>query len=114
TAASRSASAKMMLGDFPPSSSDRRLMLPADALMIDRPVSVEPVNAILSTSSCAARSAPASPYPVTTLTTPAGSPASTRSSTRRNADREEFSDGLTTTVQPAASAGAIFQIVEPI
>ena len=72
TAASRSASAKTMLGDLPPSSIDIRFRLPAAARMIFWPTSVEPVKAILSTPGCAASAAPASPKPVTTLTTPCG------------------------------------------
>src|SRR5882762_5821018 len=71
TAASRSASANTMSGDLPPSSSDTRLRLPADALTIDCPVTCEPVKATLSTPGCEASAAPAvSPYPGTTLTTP--------------------------------------------
>src|SRR5467141_5048338 len=70
TAASRSASANTMSGDLPPSSSDTRLRLPADALTIDCPVTCEPVKATLSTPGCEASAAPAvSPYPGTTLTT---------------------------------------------
>ena len=69
-AASMSASAKTTFGDLPPSSSETFLRLPAAALTISLPTSVEPVNATLSTSSCAASAAPASPKPVTMLTTP--------------------------------------------
>src|SRR4029450_9935348 len=58
TAASRSASAKTMSGDLPPSSIDMRLRLPAAARMIFCPTSVEPVNAILSTPGCGAGAAP--------------------------------------------------------
>src|SRR4030095_8455477 len=73
TAAARSASAKTTSGDFPPSSSDTRLRLPAEARMISWPVRCEPVKATLSTSGWAARAAPAvSPYPGTMLTTPSG------------------------------------------
>ena len=39
-----------MNGDFPPSSSESFFPLPAVALRMMRPTSVEPVNAILSTS----------------------------------------------------------------
>ena len=59
-AASRSASAKTMFGDLPPSSSVTFFRLPAAACTISLPTSVEPVNATLSTSGCAASAAPAS------------------------------------------------------
>ena len=48
-AASMSASGKIMVGDFPPSSSETFFKFPADALVINLPTSVEPVNATLST-----------------------------------------------------------------
>ena len=70
TALSRSASSKMMNGDFPPSSSDSLLWLVAVALRIARPTSVEPVNAIFATSGCFTRASPVEPSPVTMLTTP--------------------------------------------
>ena len=50
SAASRSASPKTMLGDFPPSSSDTRLRFPFAASTIFWPVVCSPVNVILSTS----------------------------------------------------------------
>ena len=73
-AASTSASSKTITGDLPPSSSDTRFRLPADAFTISCPTSVLPVKATLSTPGCAASAAPASPWPVTTLTTPSGKP----------------------------------------
>ena len=75
-AASRSASAKTTFGDLPPSSSETFLRLPAAAWTISLPTSVEPVNATLSTSGWPDSAAPASPKPVTMLTTPSGRPAS--------------------------------------
>ena len=76
------------------------------------PVAVEPVNEIFATSLCSASGAPASrPEPFTTLSTPAGPPASTNSSASSSADSGEFSAGLSTTELPAASAGAIFHAV---
>jgi len=53
--------------------------------------------------------APASPNPVTMLTAPAGSPASSISSPSRSAESGVCSAGLSTTVTPAASAGPSFQ-----
>lgn len=57
-ALSRLASSNMISGDLPPSSSVSRLRLPAAALTISRPTSVDPVNEILSTSGCAVSAAP--------------------------------------------------------
>ena len=100
-----------MLGDLPPSSSVTRLRLEsAAARKMVRPVRVEPVKAILSTRSLSASQAPtAGPSPVTTLTTPfgrSGMPSRMRASSI--ALSGVASAGLSTTVQPAASAGAIF------
>ena len=70
------ASSKTMFGLLPPSSSVTffRLLAPAAATII-LPTSVDPVNATLSTSLCAASAAPAvSPKPGTTFTTPSGTP----------------------------------------
>ena len=108
TTLSRSASWKTTNGDFPPSSSDSFLPLPAVAVRMMRPTSVDPVKAILSTSGCATSAAPVRPSPVMMLTTPGGSPASSHSSAKRSAVREVNSAGLSTTVFPIASAGAIF------
>jgi hypothetical protein len=93
-----------MSGDLPPSSNWTRFMLPAEALMISRPVAVDPVKVTRSTSMWAARAAPASvPNPVTTLITPGGTPASTRSSAVRSVVSEASSAVLITPVQPVAS-----------
>ena len=108
-AASTSASSKTITGDLPPSSSDTRLRLPADAFTISCPTSVLPVNATLSTPGCAASAAPASPKPVTTLTTPSGKPASHTSCASRSAVSGVCSAGLSTTVLPQASAAPSFQ-----
>ena len=108
-AVSRSASLNTMLGDLPPSSSETFFRLPAAAWTISLPTSVDPVKATLSTSGCAAKAAPAvSPYPGTMLTTPSGKPASANSSPRRKAESGVCSAGLSTTVQPDASAGPSF------
>ena len=71
------------------------------------PISVEPVNAIRSTSGCAASACPAAgPQPVTTLKTPGGTPASAQRRASSSVVAGVWSEGLTTIVQPAASAGA--------
>src|ERR1700753_3220825 len=110
TAASRSASANTMSGDLPPSSSETRFRVPAEARTIDWPVTCDPVNATLSTPGCDASAAPAvSPNPGTTLTTPAGTPAHRQSSPSRSDVSGASSAGFNTTVQPVAIAGPIFQ-----
>src|SRR3989442_10647735 len=79
--------------------------------MICRPTSVEPVNEILSTSGWRTRAAPAvDPPPGTTLKAPAGKPASRVSSAKASAVSGVSEAGLSTTVQPAAKAGANFQL----
>jgi len=108
TTLSRSASSNTMNGLFPPSSSESFFPDPAVALRMRRPTSVEPVNAILSTSLWFTISSPVRPSPVTTLSTPAGSPASCAISARHSAVSGVNSAGFSTTVFPAASAGAIF------
>ena len=74
--------------------------------MTRRPTSVEPVNATLRTDGCELSAAPVCPSPVITLSTPGGSPASSASSASRSALSGVCSAGLSTIVQPAASAGA--------
>src|SRR5690606_14805471 len=74
------------------------------------PVASEPVNVILATSGWSTSAEPADgPRPVTTLKTPGGKPASRVSSANSRVEAEANSEGLTTTAQPAAMAGAHFQ-----
>ncbi len=111
TARSRSASANTMNGDLPPSSSDSGVRLAAAALAMIRAVGTDPVKEIRRTPGWATSAAPASsPYPCTTLSTPSGRPASAAMSHRSEAVSGDHSDGFSTTVSPAASAGAIFQV----
>ena len=74
-----------MFAALPPSSSVSFLPVPASSRWIALPTSVEPVNAILSTSSCLTSAAPARPSPVTMLTTPGGSSAWRQTSAKRSA-----------------------------
>ena len=75
------------------------------------PVASEPVNAILSTPACAVSGAPASvPRPVSTLSTPGGTPAAATTSASAWHVSDAFSDGFSTAAHPAASAGATFQV----
>jgi hypothetical protein len=108
TAASRSA--KMMFGDLPPSSRLTCLSWCPAVSPILRPVASDPVKVILRTSGCSTSGAPTwSPNPVTTLITPGGRPASVNRAASSTVLAEVNSDGLITTVHPAASAGANFQ-----
>jgi len=110
-AASRSASSKTTTGALPPSSRWTRLRESAAARMTALPVVTSPVMETIATSGCDERAAPAlSPWPVTTFSTPGGS-RSAASSARRRAVSGVSSDGFSTTVLPAASAGPIFQTV---
>jgi hypothetical protein len=69
------------------------------------------VKQIRSTPGCDDSAAPAvSPNPCTTLNTPGGSSASESTCASRVAVSGDHSAGLSTTVLPAASAGAIRQV----
>ena len=79
-------------------------------LMIRRPTGPEPVNTITSISIDSDIASPTvSPRPVTTFSTPGGSPASCASSHMRSSDSDALSPGLITTELPQASAGPSFQ-----
>ena len=107
---SMSASAKTILGLFPPSSRDTLFRVSEAARMMDLPVVVSPVKATLSVSGCWARAVPTvSPGPVTMFSTPSGRPASMISSPRRRQVRVVNLEGLSTTVLPQARAGPSFQ-----
>ena len=110
TAASRSASSKTMNGALPPSSIEVRLSVAAHCSTKSLPTSVEPVKVSLRTIGFEVISAPISRvFPPSTLTTPAGTPASSPRAAIASADRGVSLAGLQTTVQPAASAGAILR-----
>ncbi len=101
-----------MFAPLPPSSSCTFFRLPALAWTMRRPVAVLPVNAIFAMPGCSAMAWPAVwPRPGTMLTTPSGSPASDISSAMRSEVSGVISAGFITIVLPAASAGAIFQLV---
>ena len=69
------------------------------------PARVEPVKETMSVLGCATMASPTTgPRPVTMLNTPFGSPTSSMMSAKRKALTGATSLGLTTTVQPAASA----------
>ena len=75
--------------------------------MIRLPTSVDPVKQTLRTAGCVTKRSPTTdPLPGMTVSTPSGSPASRASSPIRMAVSGVISAGLSTTVLPAASAGA--------
>ena len=108
TAWSIAASSKTMFAPLPPSSSVRRLPVPASSRWIHFPTPVEPVKAIFAAVLCRTTAAPVSPAPVTMFTTPGGNPASRISSANFSAVMEVVSAGFSTTVFPNAKAGASF------
>ena len=109
TAWSTGASSNTTLAALPPSSRVTFLRVGAQARAICLPTSVEPVNATLSTPGCSTSARPVSPAPVTMLTTPGGRSACWQISAKASAVSGVVSAGLSTTVLPQASAGAIFQ-----
>jgi hypothetical protein len=82
------------------------LNVSAAATVIARPARVDPVKEIISTSGCVDSRVPApAPSPWTRLNTPAGTPAASRISATTTADSGDCSEGFSTIVQPASSAG---------
>ncbi len=115
TALSMSASSKTMNGAWPPSSMLTRLTVSAHCLSRILPTAVEPVNETLRTVLLVQSSVPIVPaLPVTTLSTPLGRPARSASSAIASAENGVALAGLTTMVQPAASAGAAFLVIMAI
>ena len=76
------------------------------------PISVEPVNVTLRTIGLDVISPPiADAEPVTTDNTPLGTPARSASTASASADSGVWLAGLTTMVQPAASAGPALRVI---
>ena len=97
-----------MVADLPPSSSATRFTVCAASSETRFPARVEPVNEIMSTLGCRASASPTTgPVPHTRLKTPRGSPDACTTSASMKAESGATSLGFSTTVQPAASAGAI-------
>ena len=110
-AASRSQSSKTSSGPLPPSSPVNGTMFRAAATPMCRAVSGEPVNETRRTPGCETSAAPtSSPIPWTMLKTPGGKPASATRSASSEHESGDHSAGLRIIVQPAASAGAVFQV----
>ncbi len=107
-AAAMSASSKITTGALPPNSRWVRLRSGAAAAATSMPARVEPVIDTSCGVGCATSERPVSRSPQTTLNTPGGR-YSAAISASSSVDTGVVSDGLSTTVLPAASAGAIFQ-----
>jgi len=101
-----------MKGAFPPNSSDSFLIVGAHCAINNVPTLVEPLKDSLRTVVLWMSAAPISVgMPVTTLITPAGMPACTANDASASAVKGVSSEGLITTAHPAASAGAILQVI---
>ena len=86
-------------------------MFRAAAVPMWTAVSGEPVNEMRRTPGWRVSAAPtSSPIPWTTLKTPGGKPASATRSQSSEQESGDHSAGLRITVQPAASAGAVFHV----
>src|SRR6516165_4486702 len=103
-----SPSSSITNADLPPSSRNTRFSVSLAAAMILRPTGVEPVNEMTSTSGCVVMTSPtALSDDESTFTTPAGtSVASAINLPSASTDHGVSGDAFSTTVQPAASAGA--------
>src|SRR5260221_4035638 len=111
SARSRSASSNTITGFLPPSSKCTRFKVGAPCAMMAEPVELSPTKPMALIAGCSVSALPASsPMPCTVLRTPSGRPACLASLVSRSAVTGDHSAGLWTTVQPAASAGAIFQV----
>jgi hypothetical protein len=110
---SRLALSRMTFADLPPSSSTTFFSVSAPWPYTLRPTAPEPVKLTRSTPGCRVRASPAGMSPVTMFSTPAGSPASCATSPMSSASSGVNGDGLSTVVQPAASAGAIPELITP-
>ena len=102
----------MTLADLPPSSSATFLTVPAATSATRLPARVEPVKDTMSMPGWAAMASPTpGPVPLTRLNTPAGRPTSSTTSASSQAFSGATSDGLSTTVQPAARAAPTLHMI---
>src|SRR3954453_4881535 len=107
TAAPTSAAAQTITGSDPPGSSESRLSAGPGRPAIRRPTGGHPVKATRRTAGCETSASPISaPRPVTTVSTPSGTPASENSFGTSSAAGGVGAAGFATTVLPLASAGA--------
>ena len=98
-----------MNGAFPPSSNETGVMFSAAAARISRPPRTEPVMLTILVVGWRTSASPAvRPAPVTTFTTPPGTPASAMIPAMASAVSGVSSCGLRTMALPAMMAGATF------
>ena len=109
--AAGSASSSTMAADLPPSSRLTCFSPAAHASATWRPAAVDPVNETLSTPGWPTRSSPTSRSPGTTFNTPGGRSAAATRSASSCASSTDSGAGLSTTEQPASSAGTTLQTV---
>ena len=94
---------------LPPISRWTFLKLGAALVLTVRPTSVEPVNDTTLTAGDSSSALPTSPPPpVTRLSTPGGTPASSSTLTKFHDESGVSVAGFSTTVSPQISAGRIF------
>src|SRR5262249_34255825 len=105
-----SASAKTREGFLPPISRASFLYIGAAVAAILAPVAEPPVKEIVLTRGWETIASPVLPGPWTMLKTPGGKSTSAAKRDRYHAVDGVNSDGLATTVQPTARAGATFQV----
>ena len=105
TEAARSTSSSRMAADFPPSSRVHGLSISAARLPISLPTAELPVKEKMSMSGLEVSACPVSIPPGTIDSTPSGKPASANTSAKAFALSGVSAAGLSTTVQPASSAG---------
>ena len=107
----QSLSANTSVAFLPPSSSEVFFSIGPVMPAMRRPTALLPVKLIALVEGCCTMASPTfGPRPLTTLSTPAGNPISAANAANIVAVRGVTSEGLATTVLPAASAGAIFQV----
>ena len=98
----------IMMGFLPPISRCTFLKCGAAFWLTSLPTAVDPVNETTATRGCVVSASPTAGPPVSILTTPGGTPASSSTFTKCKADSGVSSDGFNTTVLPHTSAGMIF------
>ena len=114
TALSKSASSKIILGDFPPNSSVTGINSRPHWAAISRPTFGLPVKLTRSTRPELVSALPTRISPVTILITPFGKPAFSTNFANSSVVAEACSEGLITTQLPAAIAGASLLDNKPI
>ena len=105
----RSASSRTMYADLPPSSRNTFFTVSLAAAMMRRPTAVEPVKLTMSTRGSVVSTSPTSTaLDEITLRTPGGRSVSAAMRANDWVTHGVSGGPFTTTVQPAASAGATF------